>query len=93
MKHILFIIPFVLLLVACGELQTESGDGGTTTEPTFDYTKDSFNANLYYGRSLLTTGEERNAYDLIMKTLLEFEVNESNKSNARIGVNFIEYYI
>ena len=41
MKHILFIIPFVLLLVACGELQTESGDGGTTTEPTFDYTKDS----------------------------------------------------
>ncbi len=90
MKHILFIIPFVLLLVACGELQTESGDGGTTTEPTFDYTKDSFNANLYYGRSLLTTGEERNAYDLIMKTLLEFEVNESNKSNARIGVNFIE---
>ena len=122
MKHILFIIPFVLLLTACGDLQTEgsisipkkpetgdstnsggttnpdgssgstteSGDGGTTTEPTFDYTKDSFNANLYYGRSLLTTDEERNAYDLIMKTLLEFEVNESNKSNARIGVNFIE---
>ena len=92
MKHILFIIPFVLLLTACGGSTTESGDGGTTTEPTFDYTKDSFNANLYYGRSLLTTNEERNAYDLIMKTLLEFEVNESNKSNARIGVNFILSY-
>ena len=122
MKHILFIIPFVLLLTACGDLQTEgsisipkkpetgdstnsggttnpdgsggstteSGDGGTTTEPTFDYTKDPFKANLYYGRSFLTTDDERNAYDLIMKTLLEFEVNESNKNNARIGVNFIE---
>ena len=90
MKHILFIIPFVLLLTACGGSTTESGDGGTTTEPTFDYTKDPFKANLYYGRSLLTTDNERNAYDLIMKTLLEFEVNESNKNNARIGVNFIE---
>lgn len=126
MKHILFIIPFVLLLTACGDIQTEGsisipkqpetggstnpggdggstidpggdggsttepGDGGSTTNPAFDYTKDPFNANLYYGRSLLTTDEERNAYDLIMKTFLEFEVNESNKSNTRIGVKFIE---
>ena len=133
MNKILFIIPFILLLTACGELLPEtggttnpSGDGGsttnpggdggettnpggdggstidpggdggtdpvdpggdsdggsTTTEPVFDYTKDPFKANLYYGRSLLTTDNERNAYDLIMKTLLEFEVNESNKSNA-----------
>ena len=130
MKKILFIIPFILLLTACGELLPETGGttnpgsdggettnpggdggsttnpggdggstinpggdgdgGGTSTEPVFDYTKDPFKANLYYGRSLLTTDNERNAYDLIMKTLLEFEVNESNKSNARIGVNFIE---
>lgn len=131
MKKILFIIPFVLLLVACGEYTTEGsvsigkqpetggttnpggdggstidpgGDGGTdpvdpggdgdgggtTTEPVFDYTKDPFKANLYYGRSLLTTDDERNAYDLIMKTFLEFDVNESNQSNARIGVKFIE---
>ena len=140
MKKILFIIPFILLLAACGDFKTEGsvsigkqpetggttnpgsdggettnpgGDGGSTTnpggdggstinpggdgdgggtstEPVFDYTKDPFKANLYYGRSLLTTDNERNAYDLIMKTLLEFEVNESNKSNARIGVNFIE---
>ena len=141
MKKILFIIPFILLLTACGDFKTEgsvsigkqpetggttnpSGDGGettnpggdggstidpggdggtdpvdpggdgdggsTTTEPVFDYTKDPFKANLYYGRSLLTTDNERNAYDLIMKTFLAFEVNESNKSNARIGVNFIE---
>lgn len=139
MKKILFIIPFVLLLVACGELQLETGGttnpsgngggttnpggdggsttnpggdggsiinpggdggettnpggdgdgGGTTTEPVFDYTKDPFKANLYYGRSLLTA-EEQKAYDLLMKTFLAFEVNESNKSNARIGVNFIE---
>ena len=125
MKKILFIIPFILLLTACGELLPETGGttnpgsdggettnpggdggsttnpggdggstinpggdgdgGGTSTEPVFDYTKDPFKANLYYGRSLLTTDNERNAY-----TLLEFEVNESNKSNARIGVNFIE---
>lgn len=131
MKKILFIIPFVLLLVACGEYTTEGsvsigkqpetggttnpgGDGGSTidpggdggtdpvdpggdgdgggtsTEPVFDYTKDPFKANLYYGRSLLTTDDERNAYDLIMKTFLEFDVNESNQSNARIGVKFIE---
>ena len=140
MKKILFIIPFILLLTACGDFKTEGsvsigkqpetggttnpgsdggettnpggdggstidpgGDGGTdpvdpggdgdgggtTTEPVFDYTKDPFKANLYYGRSLLTA-EEQKAYDLLMKTLLEFEVNESNKSNARIGVNFIE---
>lgn len=139
MKHILFIIPFVLLLTACGDLQLETGGttnpsgngggttnpggdggsttnpggdggsiinpggdggettnpggdgdgGGTTTEPVFDYTKDPFKANLYYGRSLLTA-EEQKAYDLLMKTFLAFEVNESNKSNARIGVNFIE---
>ena len=141
MKKILFIIPFILLLTACGELQLEGtvsidkqpetggttnpsgdsgsttnpggdggstidpgGDGGTdpvdpggdgdggstTTEPVFDYTKDPFKANLYYGRSLLTTDNERNAYDLIMKTFLKFDVNASNQSNARIGVNFIE---
>ena len=84
MKKILFIIPFILLLAACGELQLEGtvsidkqpetggttnpgsdggettnpggdGDGGgTSTEPVFDYTKDPFKANLYYGRSLLT---------------------------------------
>lgn len=151
MKKILFIIPFILLLTACGDFKTEgsvsigkqpetggttnpSGDGGsttnpggdggstidpggdggstidpggdggtdpvdpggdgdggsTTTEPVFDYTKDPFKANLYYGRSLLTTDNERNAYDLIMKTFLEFDVNESNQQNARIGVKFIE---
>lgn len=130
MKHILFIIPFILLLTACGELQLETGgttnpgsdggettnpggdggstidpggDGGTdpvdpggdgdggstTTEPVFDYTKDPFKANLYYGRSLLTA-EEQKAYDLLMKTFLEFDVNESNQQNARIGVKFIE---
>lgn len=119
MKKILFIIPFILLLTACGELLPETGGatnpsggggsttnpggdggstidpggdgdgGGTTTEPVFDYTKDPFKANLYYGRSLLTA-EEQKAYDLLMKTFLAFEVNESNKSNARIGVNFIE---
>lgn len=151
MKKILFIIPFILLLTACGDFKTEgsvsigkqpetggttnpSGDGGsttnpggdggstidpggdggstidpggdggtdpvdpggdgdggsTTTEPVFDCTKDPFKANLYYGRSLLTTDNERNAYDLIMKTFLEFDVNESNQQNARIGVKFIE---
>lgn len=138
MKKILFIIPFIILLTACGDLQLETGGttnpsgngggttnpggggsttnpggdggsiinpggdggettnpggdgdgGGTTTEPVFDYTKDPFKANLYYGRSLLTA-EEQKAYDLLMKTFLVFEVNESNKSNARIGVNFIE---
>lgn len=140
MKKILFIIPFILLLTACGELQLEGtvsidkqpetggttnpgsdggettnpggdggstidpgGDGGTdpvdpggdgdggstTTEPVFDYTKDPFKANLYYGRSLLTA-EEQKAYDLLMKTFLEFDVNESNQQNARIGVKFIE---
>lgn len=151
MKKILFIIPFILLLTACGELLPETGGttnpsggggsttnpggdggstidpggdggsttnpggdggsiinpggdggtdpvdpggdgdgGGTTTEPVFDYTKDPFKANLYYGRSLLTTDNERNAYDLIMKTFLEFDVNEGNQQNARIGVKFIE---
>ena len=108
MKKILFIIPFILLLAACGDFKTEGsvsigkqpetggttnpgsdggettnpgGDGGSTTnpggdggstinpggdgdgggtstEPVFDYTKDPFKANLYYGRSLLTTDNE-----------------------------------
>ena len=100
MKHILFIIPFVLLLVACGELLPETGgttnpggdgdgdgDGGsTTTEPVFDYTKDPFKANLYYGRSLLTA-EEQKAYDLLMKTFLAFEVTAENTSDKRIKID------
>lgn len=126
MKKILFIIPFILLLTACGELQLEgtvsidkqpetgdttnpSGDGGsttnpggdggstidpggdgdggsTTTEPVFDYTKDPFKANLYYGRSLLTA-EEQKAYDLLMKTFLAFEVTAENTSDKRIKID------
>lgn len=136
MKHILFIIPFVLLLTACGDLQLETGGttnpsgngggttnpggdggsttnpggdggsiinpggdggettnpggdgdgGGTSTEPVFDYTKDPFKANLYYGRSLLTA-EEQKAYDLLMKTFLAFEVTAENTSDKRIKID------
>ena len=126
MKKILFIIPFMLLLTACGELQLEgtvsidkqpetgdttnpSGDGGSTTnpsgdggstidpggdgdggsattEPVFDYTKDPFKANLYYGRSLLTA-EEQKAYDLLMNTFLAFEVTAENTSDKRIKID------
>lgn len=138
MKKILFIIPFILLLTACGDFKTEGsvsigkqpetggttnpgsdggettnpggdggstidpgGDGGTdpvdpggdgdgggtTTEPVFDYTKDPFKANLYYGRSLLTTDNERKAYDLLMKTFLAFEVTAENTSDKRIKID------
>lgn len=132
MKHILFIIPFVLLLTACGDLQTEGsisipkqpetggstttpgGDGGSTTEPggdggsttnpddepgydtTFDASKDVFASNLYYGRTLLTQ-EEQKIYDVLVDSLVKFEVTEENKNNSRIctslynnGVN-LEY--
>lgn len=64
----------------------DGNDNGTTTEPVFDYTKDPFKANLYYGRSLLTA-EEQKAYDLLMKTFLAFEVTSENTSDKRIKVD------
>ena len=73
------------------------GDGGTTDQEdplnkpgydtTFNAKTDVFQPQYYYGRSLLTE-EEQKAYDLLMKTFIEFEVTEANKNNTRIGANF-----
>lgn len=74
------------------------GDGSGTTDPenpadkpgydtTFNAKTDVFQPQYYYGRSLLSE-EEQKAYDLLMKTFIEFEVTEANKSNTRIGANF-----
>ena len=74
------------------------GEGGEATDPenpadkpaydrNFNASIDVFQPQFYYGRSLLTE-EEQKAYDLLMKTFVEFEVTEANKSNTRIGANF-----
>ena len=73
------------------------GNGGTTDQEdpadkpaydrNFNASIDVFQPQFYYGRSLLTE-EEQKAYDLLMKTFVEFEVTEANKSNTRIGANF-----
>lgn len=74
------------------------GEGGETTDPenpadkpgydiTFNAKTDVFQPQYYYGRSLLNENEQK-AYDLLMKTFIEFEVTEANKSNTRIGANF-----
>lgn len=74
------------------------GEGGETTDPenpadkpaydrNFNASIDVFQPQFYYGRSLLTE-EEQKAYDLLMKTFVEFEVTEANKNNTRIGANF-----
>ena len=56
-------------------------------DTTFNAKTDVFQPQYYYGRSLLTE-EEQKAYDLLMKTFVEFEVTEANKNNTRIGANF-----
>ena len=74
------------------------GEGGETTDPenpadkpaydrNFNASIDVFQPQFYYGRSLLSD-EEQKAYDLLMKTFVEFEVTEANKNNTRIGANF-----
>lgn len=71
-------------------------ESGTTTpdkeeipayNKNFNALTDVFEPQYYYGRSLLTE-EEQKAYDLLMKTFVEFEVTDANKNNTRIGANF-----
>ena len=40
---------------------------------------------MYYGRSLLNE-EEKKAYDVIMDTLVKFNITENNANDSRIGV-------
>ena len=72
------------------------GDGSGTTDPenpadnsgydtTFDAMTDVFEPQFYYGRSLLNE-EEQKAYDIIMDTLVKFNITENNANDRRIGV-------
>ena len=69
-----------------------------TTNPDYNekpaYDKE-FNASInvfepkyYYGRTLLKSEDERNAYDLMMQTFITFAVNDSNANDKRIKVDF-----
>lgn len=58
-------------------------------DTTFDYSRQSFNPELYYGRSLLQTEDEKRAYDLILKTILNYDTENADKmSKSRIYINF-----
>ena len=71
------------------------GNGGTTDQEdplnkpgydtTFNAKTDVFQPQYYYGRSLLTE-EEQKAYDIIMDTLVKFNITENNANDRRIGV-------
>ena len=72
------------------------GEGGETTDPenpadkpaydrNFNASIDVFQPQFYYGRSLLTE-EEQKAYDIIMDTLVKFNITENNANDRRIGV-------
>lgn len=72
------------------------GDGSGTTDPenpadkpgydtTFNAKTDVFQPQYYYGRSLLNE-EEQKAYDIIMDTLVKFNITENNANDRRIGV-------
>ena len=54
----------------------------------FNALSDVFESKYYYGRSLLKSEDERNAYDLMMQTFITFAVNDSNANDKRIKVDF-----
>lgn len=60
-------------------------------DKTFDYSRQSFNPELYYGRSLLQTEDEKRAYDLLLKTVLNYDTENADKmTKMRIYVNFYD---
>lgn len=80
------------------EPDTDKDDESGTTNPDYNekpaYDKefnalsDVFESKYYYGRSLLKSEDERNAYDLMMQTFITFAVNDSNANDKRIKVDF-----
>ncbi len=83
---------------AVDPVDPDKDDESDTTNPDYNekpaYDKefnalaDVFESKYYYGRSLLQSDEERNAYDLMMQIFITFEVNDSNANNKRIKVDF-----
>lgn len=60
-------------------------------DKTFDYSRQSFNPELYYGRSLLQTEDEKRAYDLLLKTILNYDTENADKmTKMRIYINFYD---
>lgn len=60
-------------------------------DKTFDYSRQPFNPELYYGRSLLQTEDEKRAYDLLLKTILNYDTENADKmTKMRIYINFYD---